>query len=680
MEKKCTLKKPLILLCVALVIMLASGAAAGLVQSSGCKTDISRISFDTANGTLSGLLYLPEGASAESPRPTVVVTHGYLNSAEMQDANAIELSRRGYVVLALDMYDHGHSKLASDKYMVDSLGAFMGCWMPFWLNSMQDAVAYMYEQPYVLKDENGNGIIGVTGHSMGGFSTTLALAFDEMYYPANGVRKIYCGLTEGSDFSYTAFAGVDVATADALGAGRIMGKVAAQFDEFFFNDPAVQGGTVRHKDYVATAEAKTWLEQEAPEAGVWYDTADGGRRIIYQPAQTHPWNHFSGTTTANAIEFYTTAFAPYSEGLESIDAGSQVWQWKEAIEFIGLIGFVMFIIAAAMVLMEVPFFRFAKTEAVQPAPRAKGIKAVIIPLVLIALVVFMAGLYSPASDSDTKNGWMIALFWVGIAAGLAGIYGIVTGFIGKKTGNFIAGGAAVVSGGLMALLSKSALFSDGLKWVAPGVNPVAAWTLICAVIVLGALSVMYIFGCGADKFSGYGLASKALTVPAGLLTAIVSVAAAYGVLYLVDALFKTDFRIWVYAFKTFDCDIIPAALKYLPVFLLFYFISAVSIFVNTNKEHTGGVKGYLIAILLNAGDAILWLAVQYIVLFATGTAFIPGAALSGIVLVATGCTLVTTAVIARALYKRSGNIWTAAFINGILVTIMTIANTTVFFK
>ena len=42
-------------------------------------------------------------------RPTIITTHGYLNSAEMQDASAIEMSRRGYVVLALDMYDHGHS-------------------------------------------------------------------------------------------------------------------------------------------------------------------------------------------------------------------------------------------------------------------------------------------------------------------------------------------------------------------------------------------------------------------------------------------------------------------------------------------------------------------------------------------------------------------------------------------
>jgi alpha-beta hydrolase superfamily lysophospholipase len=78
-----------------------------------------------------------------------VVTHGYLNSGEMQDLNAIELSRRGYVVMALDMYDHGHS-----AGNAQNTGSFLN----FWPTSLYDAASWMYEQPYVLKDEAGNGI------------------------------------------------------------------------------------------------------------------------------------------------------------------------------------------------------------------------------------------------------------------------------------------------------------------------------------------------------------------------------------------------------------------------------------------------------------------------------------------------------------------------------------------
>ena len=87
-------KRSLALLCVALVIVLVGSIVASAFNSSnGVK--VSRIDFDTANGNLSGLLYMPKDASESNPKPTIIVTHGYLNSAEMQDANAIELSRRG---------------------------------------------------------------------------------------------------------------------------------------------------------------------------------------------------------------------------------------------------------------------------------------------------------------------------------------------------------------------------------------------------------------------------------------------------------------------------------------------------------------------------------------------------------------------------------------------------------
>ena len=43
-------------------------------------------------------------------------------------------------------------------------------------------------------------------------------------------------------------------------------------------------------------------------------------------------------------------------------------------------------------------------------------------------------------------------------------------------------------------------------------------------------------------------------------------------------------------------------------------------------------------------------------------------------------TLTIAAIISRNLYKKTGNIWTAACLNGILMTTMTIANTMVAFK
>ena len=198
-----------------------------------------------------------------------------------------------------------------------------------------------------------------------------------------------------------------------------------------------------------------------------------------------------------------------------------------------------------------------------------------------------------------------------------------------------------------------------------------------ALLVVSTVYVAFKANDGA-KLANYGVSLKPTAIIGGLLTAIVTVVIGYALLFLVDLIFKTDFRIWTFAFKTFDANIIPAILKYLPTFVLFYIISTISITINTNSLK--GVWGYLLAVALNAGGIIIWLVYQYVTLFSTGIAAYPGAALSGIVLVAMVPTLSIAACISRALYKRTGNIWTPAFINGLLMTIMAVANTTVYFK
>ena len=674
-------KKTKTLLCIALVLILLGSALGGLFNTGAFATEVTRIRFDGGHGQLSGLLYMPKDASASNPKPTVIVTHGYLNSAEMQDANAIELSRRGFVVLALDQYDHGHSALSHENYSDTS---FFGIWLPFWANSMNDAVQYMYDQPYVLKDENGNGLIGVTGHSMGGFSSTLAMAFDEMQAAESGVRKVSCGLSEGSDFMYTAFVGVDAATADALGGGRTMGKVCAQYDEFFFNDPTVDGGTVRHKDYVSTPDGMTFLQQSAPaQANTWYDTSDGGRRIVYEPAQTHPWNHFSATTTAYAISFYQTAFADQAALLKNIAPTSQIWQWKEAFECVALVGFVLLILAVAAIVIELPFFKLAKTGelAVQDGP--KGGKRAATWVILLVAILLPAIFFTPLMDGGAGSKGVMVLFYAGLAAAVGGLAAVVLALVKKQGKSALIGGCCLaVAGALLALIAKTPMYQNYAVWTAPGVNSIAYWTIGCALISLTILSAVYVCmkrGEGAG-FTNYGVVFKPMAIIAGICGALLTIVAAYAVLWLMDALFKADFRIWTFAFKTFDASIIPAILRYLPTFLLFYLISTAGITVNTNTDRLQGAKGYILAILLNAGGPILWLAVQYITLFSTGVAWQPGSALSGIVLVAMVPTLSIAAIISRNLYKKTGNIWMPACLNAVLMTTMTIANTMVAFK
>ncbi len=664
------------LLAAALALILVGSILASLFNTGLGSVKAERIRFDGGHGTLSGILYMPKDASADNPKPTVIVTHGYLNSAEMQDANAIELSRRGFVVLALDQYDHGHSALDAANYADTS---FFGVWLPFWQHSMHDAVQYMYEQPYVLKDEAGNGMIGVTGHSMGGFSTTVALAMDGMAAAETGVLKIHAGLTEGADFSYSAFIGVDAAASAATGAGRTLGRVAAQYDEFFFNDPNVQGGTVRHKDFVATPDGKLWLEQEAPQANTWYDTSDGGRRIIYQPAETHPWNHFSTTTTGHAIDFYTEAFSEYADMLKDIPSGKQIWLWKEIFECVALVGFVMLLLAVAQLLLDLPFFKLAKTGVLPVQPSASGSTRVISLVITVIAVLMPALFFAPLMDEGAGTPTVKILMYLGIAAAVVGILSAVKA---KGNRNALTGGIITVLGGAaLAAVAMTPMYQDYGVWTAPGINSIVYWTISCTMISLVVMGLVYCLLKSKDLgLTAYGVVLKPVAIVAGVCTGLAVVVIGYAVLFLVDALLLADFRIWTFAFKTFDANILPAILRYLPTFLAFYLVSTVSITINTNTEKLQGIKGYLVAIVLNAGGPIVWLAVQYISLFSTGVAHYDNSALSGIMMVAMVPTLSIAAIVSRNLYKKTGNIWAPATLNAVLMTTMTLANTMVCFK
>ena len=664
-----------IVLVIGLVLVLLGSFAAQIFNTGFYSVKVERIYFDTESGTLSGLLYLPKGADASNPRPTIVTTHGYLNSAEMQDAPAIELSRRGYVVLALDMYDHGHSKGNAEH-----TGGFMN----FWPTSIFDAAAYMYQQPYVQKDAEGNGVIAVSGHSMGGFSSTMALYYDELAYAQTGVRMICAGLSAGSDYSYTAWLGLDVDTGVANFGGRTIGKICAQYDEFFFIADDAKDGTVVKKDYVSTTPGRTILEQENPSANTWYATSDGGMRIIYEPHETHPWNHFSKTTTGYMIDFYTKAFEKYdTTGIKSISSGSQIWMFKEAFECVALIGFLVVIAALAALLLKVPFLKLAKSgEPTVTAPASNLTQKV------GKLSLFLSTMMIPAIIFPTVYGGSFTaepMRWIGFFAlisGILAIAAIVMSLLSKDEGKktvLISSVVVLVASAALFYLTRKNLFADGKVFQAGVPSSIATWALISAFISVIIMTAVHLFS-GKKGLGVYGIQAKPISVVASFCIAVIVSVAAYALLFLVDALFTTDFRIWTFAFKTFEASAIPAALKYMPFFFIYYFVSAAAAVSNSSSEKLQGVKGYVVACLTNMGGILLWLILQYGLLFATGKAFYTGEALSGILLIALVPTLIAATCYAKYLYKKTGNVYTAAFLNAIVMTMMTVANTTVYWQ
>ena len=196
-------KKNKVWLCVAIALMLISMVFASCIQSNWGKVTIKDLRWETTMGyKMSGLLFVPAGVSAEDKAPAIVVSHGMFNNREMQDANYVELARRGFVVLSMDMFSHGYSDNVPNIGLVTT--------------GMYEAVKMLSTIGYVDATK-----IGITGHSLGGMSSNTAVSEDN----ASPVRLISAVLLNCADATYA-----DATTGaytDVYGS-RNVGIVAAQ--------------------------------------------------------------------------------------------------------------------------------------------------------------------------------------------------------------------------------------------------------------------------------------------------------------------------------------------------------------------------------------------------------------------------------------------------------------------
>ncbi len=672
-------KKPQFWLAVSLILMILGTGFAYFLNTSFFSVTTSEISFKTDKGVLNGLLYMPKGASAANPRPTIVTTHGYLNAKEMQDAPAIEMSRRGYVVLALDSYEHGDSYLTKND--------LNNAWFGYWPASMSDAVQYMYKQGYVLKDAQGNGIIAVSGHSMGGFSSTMAAFSDEQQYQQSlkdgkpAVRKIAAILTAGSDFLYTGYLGVNEAVADKALANRTAGKIAAQYDEFFFNAAGAKPGqTIVKKDYVNTVDGKAFLGSPAsPQANVFYPTPEEGKRIIYQPSEMHAWNHFSTLTTGYQIQFYAAAFGKNAPST-ALSSTNQIWYWKELSELAGLIGFFMLFIALVQLLVKKPMFKGVETEALAfdgPTTVAKKVIFWVLVAVSAAIpAVFYASLMGklPLGLSEIKYFALAvtAIASVGAIVALARKQAEnVTGLLTIAASSFVTFGLTAGAGGLFNL---SPVFNE------PQTNALIYWAIVVTGLTAMILSIVHHL---VNKPSGidlrkYGFVVGWKTVVKSFFTAVCIAAAGYLILFTVDALFKTDFRIWLFAVRAFNLNHFLTALGYMPFFFLYFFFNGIALQVNTNSKYLSGTKGLLVAFFMNIGGLVIWQVLQYGKLFITGVAMWPSVSLNSITLYGTLMILFTSTLITKKFLEKTNNVYTGAFLNTIVVTLIAISTSTMY--
>ena len=655
-------KVAVIFLIVCILVIFLSSFIASAIQSNGWSIEVTDLRDAENEGTaisltgeeteingkvVSGILFKPKDATADNPLPAVVLTHGYLNNREMQLQNAIELARRGFVVLTVDREGHGNYENTGETSAVMAT------------SGLYDSVKYLYNMDYVDKDK-----IGISGHSMGGMTTALTLSQDRQ------LGLVSAGLIQAWDTFMGAGADVDV------------GMLKAQDDEFFFTTNEGEDGTIS-REYLSTRAAKTFignteLEGDVVSGAIYVNgqavettggqETEGAFRVVYEISGVHPQNHCSVEGANAVVNFFYNAFGT-PNGYEYISEGNQVWWVKEAFSLIGMIGFFALIFPLVSLLLTTPVFRslrVAKQQVVEETVVVTDETGAEQTMVCQKLV--WDGANIPLQPKPLKGVQKNISYWLA-AIGIMLFSGFSIHSICTEYG--------------------SKWFPNTQLYPQDTTNWVAMWAVCSALFSLAVILFFWLANTVVNKIR-YGdnyleyqenpfAAGKIATGLGGLLKTFVLALLVLGilmaVLYTNWAIWTVDFRIWTLAVKVFDMGVLlPTIVRYGVFFGIFFIVSA--LFNETYRaSNIPEWASTLINVFFNFFGVLLVIAIQYGEFTSTGVMWQPDMNLGYIVLFPMVPILAIATVISRRMTAKTGNMWLGAFINTLLFTLITCSNT-----
>ncbi|HXC56470.1 MAG TPA: alpha/beta fold hydrolase [Rhizomicrobium sp.] len=492
----------------AALILAGSYLAAAIQTADGVRVEDIRFA-GTGGLRMSALLYIPPNASAKRPAPGVLAVHGLINSREMQDGFAIELARRGYVVLALDMTGHGYS----------APPAFANGW------GGPDGLAYLRRLAFVDKDN-----IGLEGHSLGG-AAVLSAALAE----PNGYRAlVLVGSTTGMP---------------AVGSAsfpRNAGYVLGRYDEFTplmwgskdFAKPSPAAETLLAKDVATTPKLRKNFGRADVSAGVLYGAAaNGTARELYLPAVTHPGEHISTTAIGDVVDW----FGKTLKG--GVPRDGQIWYWKEAGTLIGFVGLIVLMLGVFDVLLGLPFFR-SMIHAPEPARAAPDrqwwaglIVGGVVPGLAFLPLMIMGGVLLPASALLPQTFTNQVMAWA--LGSLLISFGALYFFRARKVAfttlwlPALAIGLATVGVGYLSLMLVDAVFHVDFRFWVLALKLMSPWqarSFALYLIPFGVFFFITLRGLQAD------LAVKQQSAARHYLATIVAMAGGVALLLIADYL------------------------------------------------------------------------------------------------------------------------------------------------
>jgi hypothetical protein len=319
-----------ILVLVALAMMILGSLLARFVNTDGGATSVSEVTiFGSSGHQISAYVYTPSEASPGRPVPAVAMWHGLNNQKEYMSNTALELARRGFLVVSADQTGHGSSNGANQD---------AGCGGP-------DVLTYLLGLRTVDKSR-----VGLVGMSQGGFcaATAAALAqpdsYKSIFYMESEPNPP--GVPDATPYLGLRNVAYNIGTWTELG-GMILvdrgsrANVSPQLLQMFGTKEPIRNGEV------------------------YGSIPDGTARILYTPWEEHALSTDSPAAIGNAIDWMQQTL---TDGAGR-DESSQIWPFKLLGTTVALAGAFLFLFAMGSVLLRTRAF----ATLVRPVPEYRGL-------------------------------------------------------------------------------------------------------------------------------------------------------------------------------------------------------------------------------------------------------------------------------------------------------------------
>jgi len=249
----------------------------------------------------------------------VVYIHGYQNNRETGDAYAIEMARRGFVVLNIDAIGRGNSGIPNDPEAPDFDDTYGG----------RTSLEYLKSLPFV-----DAGRVGMMGHSLGA----------EMAYKVALADPSVKGLVV-SGFAYTLEASPEMP--------KNMLMIIGQFDEY---RERMTGVRDIERDWMSSPQTKQVIPYNNPQLSTTYgDFSAGTARRVFVPRTIHIQESHSRKAIAEAVTWMRAALQPPE--MLWVDATSQIWAVKEWATLTALLSGMYLLLPLSLVLLRSRAFR-----------------------------------------------------------------------------------------------------------------------------------------------------------------------------------------------------------------------------------------------------------------------------------------------------------------------------------